>query len=385
MKRIYFDNAATSPVHKEVSALMLEYMTDKYGNPSSVHALGREAHRVVSIAREKVANLIAASPQEIYFTSGGTESDNLALIGIAQANKMKGNHIITSTIEHHAILHTCEFLETQGFEVTYLPVDEFGMIDMNDLLSAIKKTTILISIMYANNEVGTLQPIREIGAIARENNIYFHTDAVGAIGSHNISVLDDNIDLLTIAGHKLNAPKGIGALYIRNGVKIQSIQHGGDHERNIRAGTENVPGIIGLGRACEIAKDNMSDKIKHLTSLRDKIINEVLTRIPQVKLNGHPTIRVPGNVNFSFSHIEGESLLLNLDLKGIAASSGSACSSGALNPSHVLLAMGMSPEEAHGSLRITLGKFNTENEVDYFLYVLPEIVSRLRSISTLSN
>lgn len=384
MKRIYFDHSATTPMDKDAAALMLEYMTEKFGNPSSVHSFGREAHQAVDAGREQVAALIgAANANEIFFTSGGTEADNLAVKGVAYANRDKGNHIITSAIEHHAILHTCEYLEKQGFTVTYLPVDEYGMIRIDDLTKAITDKTILVSIMFANNEVGTIQPIKEIGRITRSKGIYFHTDAVQAVGNYPIDVQDLNIDLLTMSGHKFHAPKGIGALYIRKGVRIDAIQHGGGHERNMRAGTENVPGIVGLGKAAEIAKRDMAKKTAYLARLRDRIIKEIPEKIPHVKLNGHPTQRMPGNVNFSFLYVEGESLLLNLDLKGIGASSGSACTSGSLDPSHVLLAMGLAHEVAHGSLRVSLGRDNTEEDVDYFLEVLPEIISRLRSMSPL--
>ncbi|SDE59703.1 cysteine desulfurase NifS [Sporomusa acidovorans] len=383
MKRIYFDHSATTPVDREVAELMLEYMTDKYGNPSSVHAFGRETRKALEEAREKVAALINAAPNEIFFTSGGTEGDNLALKGVAYANRKKGNHIITTAIEHHAILHTCEYLEKQGFSVTYLPVDENAMIRMEDLKNAITDQTILISVMFANNEVGTIQPIKEIGQLAKEKGIYFHTDAVQAAGNYPIDVKELNIDLLTMSGHKFHASKGIGALYIRRGVRVEEIQHGGGHERNLRAGTENVPGIVGLGKAAEIAKRDMEEKVTYIQGLRDKIITTITEKVPHIKLNGHPESRMPGNVNFSFLYIEGESLLLNLDMKGIAASSGSACTSGSLDPSHVLLAMGLPHEVAHGSLRVTLGRGNTEEEVDYFLGIVPEIVEKLRSMSPL--
>lgn len=383
MKRIYFDHSATTPVDAEVAAVMVEYMTDKFGNASSIHSFGREARKAVDEAREKVAALIGATANEIFFTSGGTEGDNLAIKGVAFANRKKGNHIITSAIEHHAVLHTCEYLEKHGFEVTYLPVDEYGMVRVEDVKNAITDHTILISIMFANNEVGTIQPIKEIGAIAKEKGIYLHTDAVQAVGHIPIDVKEQNIDLLALAGHKFSAPKGIGVLYIRKGVRIQAMQHGGGHERNMRAGTENVPGIVALGKACEIAKRDMDSEIARLTRFRDKIISEVTAKIPHVKLNGHPTLRLPGHVNFSFLYLEGESLLLNLDLKGIAASSGSACTSGSLDPSHVLLAMGLSHEVAHGSLRVSMGHGNTQEEVDYFLKVLPEIIEKLRAMSPL--
>lgn len=383
MKRVYFDHSATTPVDKTVAEAILEHMTEKFGNASSIHRFGREARKAVDEAREKVAALINAEPNEIFFTSGGTEGDNLALKGIAYANRKKGNHIITTAIEHHAILHTCEYLEKQGFSVTYLPVDEYGMVKVEDVAKAITDKTILISVMYANNEVGTIQPIEEIGCIAREKGIYFHTDAVQVAGNYPIDVKASKIDLLTLAGHKFHGPKGVGVLYIRRGVRIEEIQHGGGHERNMRAGTENVPGIVGLGKAAEIAKSEMQEKIVRISGLRDRIIKEVMEKIPHTKLNGHPTQRMPGNANFSFHFVEGESLLLNLDLKGIAASSGSACTSGSLDPSHVLLAMGMTHEVAHGSLRITLGRGNTTEEVDYFLELLPEIVQRLRDMSPL--
>lgn len=385
MKRIYFDHSATTPVDTEVAKLTVEYMTDKFGNASSVHSFGREARKAIEEAREKVAALLNANANEIFFTSGGTEGDNLALKGIAFANRKKGNHIITSAIEHHAILHTCEYLEKQGFTITYLPVDEYGMVSVEELKNAITDKTILISIMFANNEVGTIQPVKEIGQLAREKGIYFHTDAVQATGNYPIDVKDLSIDLLTFAGHKFYGPKGIGGLYVRKGVRIEAIQHGGAHERNMRAGTENVPGIVGLGKAAEIAKNEMDKKIVHITGLRDKLIKNVMETIPHTKLNGHPTKRLPGSANFSFLFLEGESLLLNLDLKGIAASSGSACTSGSLDPSHVLLAMGLTHEVAHGSLRLTLGRGNTEEEIEYCLEVLPEIVERLRQMSPLYN
>lgn len=385
MKRIYFDHSATTPVDTEVAKLTVEYMTEKFGNASSVHAFGREARKAIDEARDKVAALLNASSNEIFFTSGGTEGDNLALKGIAFANRKKGNHIITSAIEHHAILHTCEYLEKQGFTITYLPVDEYGMVSIEELKNAITDKTILISIMFANNEVGTIQPVQKIGQLAREKGIYFHTDAVQAVGSYPIDVKELNIDLLSFSGHKFHGPKGIGGLYVRKGVRIEAIQHGGAHERNMRAGTENVPGIVGLGKAAEVAQNEMDKKIAHITALRDKLIKGVMEVIPHTKLNGHPTERLPGSANFSFLFLEGESLLLNLDLKGIAASSGSACTSGSLDPSHVLLAMGLTHEVAHGSLRLTLGRGNTEAEVDYCLEVLPEIVERLRQMSPLYN
>lgn len=383
MKRIYFDHAATTPTDKTIANAMLEYMTTKFGNPSSVHSFGREVRKEVSEARENIAALINANANEIFFTSGGSESDNFALKGIAFANKNKGNHIITTQIEHHAILHTCQWLEKQGFDVTYLPVDEDGMISLDDLKAAITDKTILISIMFANNEVGTIEPIKEIGAIAKDRGVYFHTDAVQAVANVEIDVQDMNIDLLSLSGHKFYGPKGIGAIYIRRGVKIQPVQLGGAQERNMRAGTENVPAIVGLGMAAQFAKRDFVEKNAHLIALRDKLIKGIQEQIPDIKLNGHPTKRLPGNVNFSFRYIEGESLLLSLDMKGIAASSGSACTSGSLDPSHVLLAMGLIHEIAHGSLRISLGRDNTEEDIDYTLEVLPQIIARLRSMSPL--
>lgn len=385
MKRIYFDHSATTPVDDDVAKLMLEYMTEKFGNPSSIHSFGREVRKAVDEARGHVAALIGANANEIFFTSGGTEADNIALKGVALANRKKGNHIITTAIEHHAILHTCEYLEKQGFTITYLPVDENARVRVEDVRNAITDKTVLISVMFANNEVGTLQPIKEIGEIAKEKGIYFHTDAVQAVGNYPIDVKALNIDLLTLSGHKFHGPKGIGALYARRGVRIEALQQGGGQERSLRPGTENVPGIIGLGKAAEIAKRDMEKKVAHITALKEKLMAGIQEKISDIKLNGHPTLRMPGNVNFSFRFVEGESLLLNLDLKGIAASSGSACTSGSLDPSHVLLAMGLTHEVAHGSLRISLGRGNTEEDIDYCLTVLPEIIERLRSMSPLSN
>ena len=384
MKQVYLDHSATTQALPEVAKLVSHYMTEDFGNASSVHAFGRTARQAVDEGRQQVAALINAQPGEIFFTSGGTESDNLAIKGIASANRKKGNHIITTAIEHHAILHPCEYLEKQGFQVTYLPVDEYGMIRLEDLQQAITPQTILISVMFANNEVGTIQPIREIGKIAREKGIIFHTDAVQATGNVPIDVVDMNIDLLTLSGHKLHGPKGIGALFIRRGVRIDAVQHGGGQERKLRPGTENVPGIAGLGKAAEAAKEEMADKVARITALRDRLMRGIEERIPEIKLNGHPTQRMPGNVNYSFRYVEGESLLLSLDMKGIAASSGSACTSGSLDPSHVLLAMGLSHEIAHGSLRLTLGRGTTEEDIDYVLEVLPPIIERLRSMSPLS-
>lgn len=383
MKRIYFDHAATTPTDGAVAESMLVYMTQQYGNPSSVHAFGRETRKAVAEARGRLASLIGARPEEIYFTSGGSESDNFALKGVAFANRSKGNHIVTTQIEHHAVLHTCQWLEKNGFRVTYLPVDEDGRIRPADLEAAITPETILVSVMFANNEVGTLQPVAEAARIAKARGVYFHTDAVQAVGALPIDVEAMGIDLLSLSGHKFYGPKGIGALYVRSGVKIEPVQMGGAQERKMRAGTENVPAIVGLGLAAQLAQAQLAERADHTRALRDALIAGIEARIPEVKLNGHRTERLPGNVNISFLYIEGESLLLSLDMKGIAASSGSACTSGSLDPSHVLLAMGLTHEVAHGSLRLTLGRQNTREEVDYALDALEEIVRRLRSMSPL--
>jgi cysteine desulfurase len=383
MKNVYFDHAATTPTDPAIAQTVLKYMTEIFGNPGSVHAYGRQSRQAVDVAREQVAKLINAQPAEIFFTSGGTESDNIALKGIAYANRNRGNHIITTAVEHHAVLEPCDELKKEGFEVTILPVDEFGRVDAEALRAAIKPETILISVMFANNEVGTIQPIAEIGAIAKERGIYFHTDAVQAVGNWPIDVKALNIDLLTMSGHKFNAPKGIGALYVRKGVRLRSIQQGGGQERHLRPGTENVPGIVGLGLAAEKARIGMEEKIQYVTKLRDRLLAGILATVPDIKLNGHPSLRLPGNVNVSVIYVEGESMLLNLDMKGIAGSSGSACTSGSLDPSHVLLAMGLDHATAHGSLRLTLGDDNNEAEVDYFLEVFPAIIDRLRSMSPL--
>lgn len=382
-KLIYFDNAATTPVRKEVLDTILPYFSEHYGNASSVYSIARESKKAIDKAREQVANALGAEPAEIFFTAGGSESDNWALKGIAGSMSSKGKHIITSVIEHHAILHTCEYLESKGFEVTYLPVDEYGKIRIEDLKAAIRPDTILISIMFANNEIGTIEPIAEIGKIAKEKGIYFHTDAVQAVGHVKIDVKEMNIDMLSLSGHKLGAPKGIGALYIRKGVKLKSFIHGGAQERGRRAGTENVPGIVGLGKAIEIAVNEMDEVTPKLIKMRDKLITELTSKISHTKLNGHPVDRLPGNVNLSFEFIEGESMLLFLDMNGICASSGSACTSGSLDPSHVLLSIGLPHEKAHGSLRLTLGHMNTEEEVDYIIEKLPPIVQRLRDMSPL--
>ncbi len=381
--KVYFDNAATTAIRPEVYDAMKPYFENFYGNPSSVYEIGRDSKKAIEEAREKVANLLGASASEIYFTGSGTEADNWAIIGAAQANSNKGNHIITSVIEHHAVLHTCQFLENNGFDVTYLPVDEFGSISIDDLKNAIREDTILISIMFANNEIGTIQPIEQIGKIAKEKNILFHTDAVQAVGHIPINVNDLNIDLLSLTGHKLYAPKGIGALYIRKGTKMRPLIHGGSQERNRRAGTENVPYIVGLGVAIDLIGNEMAEESLRITSLRDKLINGIISEIPHTRLNGHPTNRLPGNANISFDFIEGESLLLLLDMKGIFASSGSACTSGSLDPSHVLLSIGLPHEKAHGSLRLSIGKNNTEADVDLVIKELPAIVKKLREMSPL--
>ena len=379
----YFDNSATTRTDDEVLKEMLPYFSENYGNPSSIYKLGRTNRRAVEIAREQVAKVINADPNEIYFTAGGSESDNTAIRGIAYAYKQKGNHIITSKIEHPAVLETCKQLEKEGFEVSYIGVDENGIINLEELKSEIRETTTLITVMFANNEIGTIEPIAEIGKIAKEHNIVFHTDAVQAVGSVKIDVKEMNIDSLSLSGHKLYGPKGIGALYVRKGVRFQKFVNGGHQERNKRAGTENVPGIVGLGKAIELAYQNLDEHNKKIKELRDYYVAEVQKRIPYIKINGDMEKRLPGNSNISFRFIEGEGLLLNLDLKGICASSGSACTSGSLDPSHVLLAIGLPHEIAHGSLRITIGKYNTKEEVDYLLDNLEEIVSRLRNMSPL--
>lgn len=382
-RAIYMDHAATTYTKKEVLEEMLPFFTEHFGNPSSIHMFGRDVRKHVDNAREKVAKALGASPEEIYFTAGGSESDNWAVKGAAYANKSKGNHIITTNIEHHALIHTCEYLEKEGFEVTYLPVDEYGLVSIEDVKNAITDKTILISIMYANNEIGTIQPISEIGKLAKEKGIYFHTDAVQAVGSVKIDVKEQNIDMLSLSAHKFYGPKGIGALYVRKGVKLINFVHGGAQERGRRAGTENVPGIVGLGKAIELATSNLEEHSKKIMAMRDKLIKAVMENIPYTRLNGHPVKRLPGNANFSFQYIEGESLLLNLDMKGIAGSSGSACTSGSLDPSHVLLAIGLPHEIAHGSLRLSLGDVNTEADIDYVMELLPEIVGRLRQMSPL--
>lgn len=382
-KTIYLDNAATTPTKPEVLQEMLPYFTEKFGNPSSVYSLGQQNKGSVSEARERIARVLGADPSEIYFTAGGSESDNWALKATAEAYASKGNHIITSKIEHHAILHTCEYLEKRGFEISYIDVDENGVLKLEDLKAAIRPTTILISVMFANNEIGTIQPIEEIAKIAKENGILFHTDAVQAFAQVPIKVNELGIDMLSASGHKLNGPKGIGFLYIRKGVKIKSLVHGGQQEKGRRAGTENVPGIVGIGKAAELADQTMAERSAKETELRDYLIGRVLSEIPYSRLNGHPVKRLPNNASFCFRFIEGESLLMWLDMAGICGSSGSACTSGSLDPSHVLLAIGLEHEIAHGSLRLTLSEANTKEEIDYVIEQLKEIVAKLRAMSPL--
>ncbi len=382
-KLIYLDNAATTKTAPEVVEAMLPYFTEHYGNPSSIYGFAAANKEVITGCREKIAGILGARCEEIYFTAGGSESDNWALIATAEAYAGKGKHIITSRIEHHAILHTCEYLEKKGFEITYLDVDEYGVVKLEQLRDAIREDTILISVMFANNEIGTLQPIAEIGQIAHEHGILFHTDAVQAFGQVPIDVDSLHIDMLSASGHKLNGPKGIGFLYIRKGVKIRSFIHGGAQERKRRAGTENVPGIVGIGAAAERAARTMEERTKKEIELRDYMISRIESEIPYCRLNGDRTRRLPNNVNFSFRFVEGESLLIMLDMKGICASSGSACTSGSLNPSHVLLAIGLPHEIAHGSLRMTLGEETTREEADYVVDALKEIVQNLRNMSPL--
>lgn len=382
-KRIYMDYSATTPVKKEVVDAMLPFFSDTFGNASSPHYFGREAKKVLMKARDTIANTIGAKEDEIYFTSGGTESDNWAIRGVMKFPKAKGKHMITTTIEHHGVLHPAEALEKEGFEVTYLPVDGQGLIRLEDLKAAIRPDTALISIMFINNEIGTLQPIREIGEIAKAHNIIFHTDAVQAYGNIAIDVDTLNIDLLSVSAHKIYGPKGVGALYIRKGTLITPFMIGGAQERKRRAGTENMPGIVGFAKAAEIAHENLQDHIDRLTKLRDRLIEGLLSKIDYTRLNGHPTLRHPGNVNISFEFVEGEALLLMLDHQGVAGSSGSACTSGSLDPSHVLMAIGLSHEVAHGSLRLSLGDFTTQEDVDTAIEQLVPIVQRLREMSPL--
>lgn len=380
---VYLDNSATTPVKPEVLEAMLPYLKDEYGNPSSIYRKAAAAEIAVRTAREQVAEALDASANEIFFTACGTEADNWAIKGVALANQKKGKHIITSQIEHHAVLHTVQYLEKMGFSVTVLPVDGEGKVSPDALRDAIREDTVLVSIMMANNEIGTVQPIRELAAIAKEKGVLFHTDAVQAVGSLAIDVKELGVDLLSLSAHKFGGPKGVGALYIKRGTRIDNFMHGGAQERNRRGGTENVAGIAGLGKAISLATANIEEKAARITALRDKLIAGIEKEIPHIRFNGHRTDRLPGNVNFCFQYIEGEALLLRLDAKGIAASSGSACTSGSLDPSHVLLALGLPHEIAHGSLRLSIGEQNTEEEIDYVLKVLPDIVNTLRQMSPL--
>ncbi len=380
-KKIYLDHAATTPTRPEVVEAMLPYFTEQFGNPSSIYEFAQSNKQAIDEARDTIASTINANAAEVYFVSGGTEADNWALSGVVESYAKKGNHIITTTFEHHAVLHTAEYLAKNGCEVTYLPADENGLISLEDLENAIRENTVLITIMFANNEIGTIQPIKEIGEIAKKHNVLFHTDAVQAYTHVPIDVKELNIDLMSFSGHKIYGPKGIGALYVRKGVRLKSYIHGGAQERRRRGGTENVPAIIGFAKAASMAIEEMEEESKRLTELRDYFIEQVQEKIPYVKLNGHPTKRLPNNVNLSFEFIEGESLLILLDMNNVCASSGSACTSGSLDPSHVLLAIGLPHEIAHGSLRVTLGLSTTREDLDYVVTHLVTIVNRLREMS----
>ena len=382
-RRIYMDNAATTPVDPQVVEAMLPYFTRYFGNASSLHIFGREAYDALENARLSIARLIGAEKDEIIFTAGGTESDNIAIKGIALRNRSRGKHIITSPIEHPAVVETCSYLEMLGFRVTYVPVDRFGVVDLSKLEKAVTRETVLVTIQHANNEIGTIQEIEAIGRIAKEKGIPFHTDAVQSVGKIPVDVKKVNVDLLSIASHKFHGPKGVGALYVRKGVSLDPLVHGGGQEKGLRSSTENIPGIVGIGKAAEIACSRMIPDGQHVSAMRDRIIRQVLDQIPLSYLNGHPTQRLPNNVNFRFDGLEGESLVLSLDGKGVAASTGSACSSKKLRPSHVLMAIGLNEVQAHGSLRMTLGRENTDEEVSYVLGVLPEVVSKMRAISPL--
>jgi cysteine desulfurase len=383
MKNIYLDYAATAPCDPEVLKTMEPYFFNKYGNASSLHAFGQEAKKAVEDSRETLAVFLGARPEEIIFTSGGTEADNLAIKGVAEAMQQKGNHIITTVIEHHAVSEPCSYLEKRGFKVTFVKVDKYGLVSLDDIKKAITDKTILISVMHANNEIGTIQPIAEIGRIARNKGIYFHTDAVQTVGHIPVNVEELNVDLLSLSAHKFYGPKGIGALYARKGVRLERFMHGGDQEKGRRASTHNTPGIVGLGKAIELCGKNMDKEAKFQVELRDKLIRELPKRIPEIYLNGHPSQRLPNNVNFSIKYIEGESILLSLDMVGIAVSTGSACTSSSLEPSHVLLATGLSHEMAHGSIRISMGRWTKEADVDSILEQLPKIAERLRAMSPL--
>lgn len=383
MRKVYLDNAATTALSPRVLEAMLPYFTQYYGNPSSVHAFGREAKQGLDKARDQVAKALHCEPSEVIFTGCGTESDNTVLLGVAQRYGDKGKHIITTNVEHHAILHTCEYLEKQGYSVTYLPVDQDGLVTAEQVAAAIRPDTILVSIMFANNEVGTIMPIQEIGAVCKEKGVLFHTDAVQAVGHIPVDVQAMHIDMLSLSAHKFHGPKGVGALYCRKGIRLPSYIMGGAQEKGRRAGTENVAGIVGLGAAIQLATEQLEENGAKMTALRDRLMTGIQARISEVKLNGHPTNRLPNNVNFSFKYIEGESILLMLDMNGIAASSGSACTSGSLDPSHVLLALGLPHEIAHGSVRLTLGDETTEEDIDYTIDVLEKTVARLRAMSPL--
>jgi cysteine desulfurase len=384
MKKVYLDNNATTPVRKEVLEAMLPFYKEVYGNASSVHEFGRAARRAVDEARRQVAGLIgAASPEEVIFTSGGTESDNLAIKGVAHALKSKGNHIITASTEHHAVLNSCKFLEREGCDISYIGVDNYGIVDLDSIKKAVTDKTVLISIMHANNETGTIAPIEEISAIAKSRGVYFHTDAVQSVGKIPFEVSKSNIDLLSLSAHKIYGPKGIGALYIRKKTKIAPILHGGHHEMAKRAGTENVAGIVGLGKAAELAKKEIKEEPARIAALRDYLYKEMTSNIQHVILNGHPARRLPNTLNVSFKYLEGESIILNLDMEGVAVSTGSACTSGSLEPSHVLMAMGLDPVDAQGSIRFSLGRENTKEDMDYVIKILPPIIKRLREMSPL--
>jgi len=383
MKKVYLDYAATTPTDPEVLAAMQPYFFEKFGNASSLHAYGQEAKKAVEDSRQTLAEFINARPEEIVFTSGGTESDNFALLGVAYALEKKGNQIITSVIEHHAVIEPAKLLEKRGFKVTYLSVDKDGLVSCDDLKKAITDKTILVSIMHANNEIGTLQPIAQLAKIAKEKGIYFHTDAVQTVGHIPINVDELNVDLLSLSAHKFYGPKGVGALYIRKGTRLETFMRGGDQERGRRASTHNITGIVGLGKAIELCQKKIESEIRFQSALRDRLIREIPARIPEVRLNGHPLRRLPNNVNFSIKYIEGESMLLSLDMLGIACSTGSACTSSSLEPSHVLLAIGLDHETAHGSLRITLGRWTKESDIDYLLEKLPQVVQKLRAMSPL--
>lgn len=382
--KIYLDHAATTPMIPEVFEAMKPYLTEEYGNPSSIYTIGQKAKNDMQIARTEIAEILGCYPEEIIFTSGGTESDNLAILGVARANKHKGNHIITTNIEHHAVIHPCEALEKEGFDVTYIPVEENGIVDPAKIKENVREDTILISVMYANNEIGTIQPIAKIGRMCKKKGIPFHTDACQVAGTLPINVDRLHLDLMTLNGSKIYGPKGIGLLYVRQGTNIQPIMYGGEQERRIRPGTENVAGIIGLAKALNLAQESQENENARLIELRDYMIKELCERIPKTKLNGDEEMRLPNNINVSILDIEGEAMLLRLDMMGIAASSGSACTSGSLDPSHVILALGESYEKAHGSIRFTLGKDTTKKDIDYVLDVLPKIVSDLRAISPVS-